>query len=61
MVDRSDHTKYRCNDLGQLYCTGNKFEWMFEFAIQCNNSYGKCLTGYTDDYSLRTYDLLQRR
>ena len=61
MVDGSDHSSHKCNDIGKLYRPGNKCERMPERTFKCNHGNGQCPAGNTDDNSLRSDDLLRRR
>jgi hypothetical protein len=61
MVDGSDDTKHKCNDIRELHSTGDRFERMPEPAIRCNFGNGQRPAGNTNHNTLRSYDLLHWR
>ena len=60
MVNRSNHTKYKCYNSRKLYSSGNKCKRMSECTISSHNSNSKCFTGNTNYYSWRSNNFLCR-
>ena len=61
MVNRSNHTKYKCYLIRKLYCKGNKCKRMSECTISSHCSNCKCFTCDTNNYSQWSNNLLCRR
>jgi hypothetical protein len=61
MVDGSNHSEHKCNNIRELYCKSNQLQRMPEPAIGSDTCNGQFLASGSDHISLRSDDLLRGR